>query len=165
MADSGKGAGVHDGACFCGSVKLQLRGEGVDPMFRAACHCSMCRLYHGAPFTVAIGFPITADSVGTDHVGPFHVTSGLEHVGHIDKIGKLTRWFCRKCGTPLLSYGVGYGFVDAQPYLYPTLPFDYDVHIWYKYRAMDVVDGKPKLADLPPALGGSGASEPEVRAK
>jgi len=38
-------AGVHNGACFCGAVKIEVHGE---PAMQGYCHCESCRSHTGA---------------------------------------------------------------------------------------------------------------------
>lgn len=37
---------VYEGACFCGSVKIEVSGE---PHAMGYCHCASCRSWSAAP--------------------------------------------------------------------------------------------------------------------
>ena len=39
-------AETHKGACYCGAVEIEVRGE---PLEMGYCHCENCRRYSAAP--------------------------------------------------------------------------------------------------------------------
>jgi len=79
---------VHKGACACGQVRFEARGE---PYRVGVCHCLTCRRVHGAPFNFYAVFPRDAVTV----TGDVTVFESSEH-------GR--RYNCASCRAPVYSH-------------------------------------------------------------
>ena len=80
-----------EGGCYCGAVRYKVEG---DPLFRGECHCRECQYISGGGpnFTEAFAEP------------GFEYTKGEPaKFAREDLDTPVTREFCGKCGTPLLS--------------------------------------------------------------
>ncbi|MGE0623739.1 MAG: GFA family protein [Pseudomonadales bacterium] len=77
---------IH-GGCFCGVVRYEI-DDGSYPV--ANCHCSMCRRTSGAPFVTWLVVPAAR----------FRYVQGTPR--SLRSSTKGTRWFCERCGTPLV---------------------------------------------------------------
>jgi hypothetical protein len=89
----------HKGACACGKVTFEARGE---PYRVGICHCLTCRKAHGAPFGFYVVFPVEAVSVTGEVLG-------------FASSGHARRYACASCGAPVHAH---YGRAD-ELYLYP----------------------------------------------
>jgi hypothetical protein len=83
------------GKCYCGDVHYEAKG---DPIFKVQCHCRECQyLSGGGPnFTIAMpedGFKYTQGE-------PRHFTRS-------DLDNAVTREFCPRCGTQILTRAAG----------------------------------------------------------
>jgi hypothetical protein len=139
---------THRGACFCGSVKIEVTGA---PLEMGYCHCSSCRSYSGAPVSAFALFK-------PEQV---RVEKGAEHLGRFNKSGISERTFCNKCGGHLLTHHPTLGLTDVRPPAFPTMAFRPVVHLNYSETVLPMRDGLPKLKDFPAAAGGSGIELPE----
>ena len=76
---------IH-GSCLCGTVRF-----GVDEPFERMthCHCSMCRKIHGTAFA-------TYAACAPEQV---HWLQGEDAVARFESSPRLTRSFCRHCGS------------------------------------------------------------------
>ena len=123
--------------CSCGKVSFEVIGP---PLFRAYCHCSICREFNGADHADVTVF--RADDVrGVDETGidfKFYKRPPLVHRGT-----------CRRCGgpaiekarippTPRLLIVPSGNFGDDASLPVPSM------HIFYGSRVADVDDGVPK---------------------
>ena len=77
------------GGCLCGAVRYRLASAPFDAGW---CHCRMCQLNSGSPAMVFVSVPS----------GDYRLDSGEEHVRRYASSDKAERWFCGRCGTPLL---------------------------------------------------------------
>jgi len=81
---------MYQGGCLCGAVRFEIHGEISHIVY---CHCSQCRKAQGSAFA-ANGF-VQADA--------FSITQGEEALtGYASSPGQ-TKYFCRICGSPILS--------------------------------------------------------------
>jgi hypothetical protein len=88
------------GRCLCGAVRIRL----VPPTdFVAHCHCSSCRLAHGAPL-------VTWTSVPKDR---FAFDSGEEKVTWYRSSDHVEWGFCSACGTSLLYRAIAAGHPES----------------------------------------------------
>lgn len=78
------------GKCLCDTVSYKIEGE-LGPVFN--CHCSKCRRWHGAAFR-------TRASIDTSQ---FTWLSGEDHISAYASSENVTKYFCRTCGSPLIS--------------------------------------------------------------
>ena len=75
------------GGCLCGAIRLELTAA---PVRTGVCHCLDCRKNHGALFRPFAIFPGEAVKV---HGEP----------AVFDSAPNVHRYFCGRCGSPLLS--------------------------------------------------------------
>lgn len=139
---------THKGACFCGAVEIEARGEPVEMGY---CHCDSCRRYNGAP--------VAAYTLWKEE--DVAVTRGAELLGGINRTGMSDRRFCTRCGGHLMTLHPGMGFTDVAAAALPGLAFRPSVHLNYAEAVLPIRDGLPKLRDFPAHVGGSGDLMPE----
>jgi hypothetical protein len=138
----------HAGSCFCGAVKLVVKGA---PEGMGYCHCSSCRSWSGGP--------VNAFSLWKPEA--VEIESGAEHIATFQKTPLSERKYCRKCGGHLLTNHPTLGLVDVFAATIPTLDFKPGVHVNYAETVLRMRDGLPKLKDFPAELGGSGEAVAE----
>ena len=137
---------VHKGRCFCGSVKVEVRGE---PAGQGFCHCESCRSHTGAPLRGFTLWPADAVTVLEGQLAGFN------------KSGFSDRQHCTVCGGQVLIDHPTIGLVDVHSSTIAEFPFQPSVHVNYQERVLRIHDGLPKLKDLPSEMGGSGESVSE----
>ncbi len=76
------------GRCLCGAVKFSASAK---PLFVAHCHCSYCRLAHGAAFVTWLGVPEEE----------FNFDAGKDALSWFASSKESQRGFCSQCGTTL----------------------------------------------------------------
>jgi hypothetical protein len=138
----------HAGSCFCGAVKLVVKGA---PEGMGYCHCSSCRSWSGGP--------VNAFSLWKPEA--VEIEAGAEHIATFQKTPLSERKYCRKCGGHLLTNHPTLGLVDVFAATIPTLEFKPGVHVNYAETVLRMRDGLPKLRDFPAELGGSGEAVAE----
>jgi hypothetical protein len=138
----------HAGSCFCGAVKLVIRGA---PEGMGYCHCSSCRSWSGGP--------VNAFSLWKPEA--VEIESGGEHIATFQKTPLSERKYCRECGGHLMTNHPTLGLVDVFAATIPTLEFKPGVHVNYAETVLRMRDGLPKLKDFPAELGGSGETVAE----
>jgi hypothetical protein len=139
---------THRGACFCGAVEIEVKGE---PAGMGYCHCASCRSWAAAPVNA---FTLWApDAV--------KVVAGAEHLASFSKTSFSERQYCSRCGGHVMTNHPPIGLVDVYAASLPTLKFVPGVHINYAQTVLPMRDGLPKLKDFPSELGGSGIAVPE----
>lgn len=139
---------VHKGECFCGQVKVEVRGS---PAAQGYCHCQSCRSMSGAPLR---GFTLwPQDAV--------QITSGEELLKGYSKTDFSDRRHCANCGGQVLIRHPSIGMTDVHSAMLPDLDFAPAVHVNYQETVLRIRDGLPKLKDFPAELGGSGETLPE----
>ena len=80
-----------EGGCYCGAIRYQSEGE---PLFKGQCHCRECQYISGGSVNVVMGMPEAT----------FRYTDGTaEGFTRSDLDSAVTREFCAKCGTHILS--------------------------------------------------------------
>lgn len=79
------------GGCRCGQVRYECDEM---PFFCSHCHCRDCQYASGGAYSTIVGVRTDAVSM-TGELGGYTVTS--------DAGNQLTRKFCTKCGTPILT--------------------------------------------------------------
>lgn len=83
------------GRCYCGDVRYEVSG---DPVLRLQCHCRECQYVSGGSPNVTIGMPAAT----------FRYTQGEPAAFTRDDLPQpVTREFCGRCGTQLLSKAPG----------------------------------------------------------
>ena len=139
---------IRHGACFCGSVELQVTGE---PAAAGYCHCDSCRHWSAGPVNAFTLWPPAAVAV----------TRGGELIGSYAKTpGSLRKW-CTRCGGHLLTEHPGLGLTDVYAAILPDLPYRPALHVHYQESVLPIADDLPKLRDMPAEMGGSGELLPE----
>ena len=136
-------AAVHEGQCFCGAVRLRVRGE---PAAMGYCHCESCRAWSAAPVN---GFTLWKPE-------QVEVVAGPEHIASYQKTPLSIRKSCRLCGGHLFTEHPQWGVTDVYAAVIPTLAFKPALHVNYQETKLRIRDGLPKLADMPAEMGGSG---------
>jgi hypothetical protein len=103
-----------DGGCLCGAVKFSAN---LPSKWCAHCHCSMCRITHGAGYVTWVGFE--------QHQVRF--TKGKTHVKWHESSPGAQRGFCKQCGSSMffrserwagelhIALGCINGAMDRQP--------------------------------------------------
>jgi hypothetical protein len=134
------------GGCFCGSVRLEIRGE---PKAQGYCHCRSCRSHSGAPVRGFTLWPKDAVSVTQGRLEGFN------------KTGFSNRQWCADCGGQVLIEHPTIGVVDVHSSTIPEFDFNPAIHVNYQEHVLPVRDGLPKLKDLPAEMGGSGEQAAE----
>ena len=139
---------VHKGECFCGQVKVEVRGS---PAAQGYCHCQSCRSMSGAPLR---GFTLWPQHA-------VQITSGEELLKGYSKTDFSDRRHCANCGGQVLIRHPSIGMTDVHSAMLPDLDFAPAVHVNYQETVLRIRDGLPKLKDFPAELGGSGETLPE----
>jgi len=134
---------THKGACFCGSVQIEVTGQ---PEAMGYCHCRSCRSWSAGP--------VNAFSLWKPDA--VRVVSGAENIATFKKTENSERQYCSKCGGHLMTNHPPFGLIDVYAATIPTLRFAPGVHVNYAETVLPMGDGLPKLKDFPAELGGSG---------
>jgi hypothetical protein len=134
---------THKGACFCGTVQIEVVGE---PVVMGYCHCRSCRSWSAAP--------VNAFSLWKPDA--VRVVSGAENIATFSKTKMSERQYCTKCGGHLMNNHPPIGLIDVYAATLPTLRFAPSVHVNYAETVLPMRDGLPKLKDFPAEFGGSG---------
>jgi len=79
------------GGCYCGAVRYESEG---DILAKGMCFCRECRHISGGGANVILGMPAA---------GFEYVTGEPSHFTRDNFEGSVTREFCGKCGTHLLT--------------------------------------------------------------
>lgn len=124
----------YRGACLCGRVRFALDGP---PMMSAFCHCSICRRWTGAAFSM-IGF-WHPERCSLESDGRLLERATSSH---------LTRFRCPECGTPIYN-AVRTERLVSNNFMLPLLDrLDEQnrptCHIYYADRIADVADDLPR---------------------
>ena len=124
----------YQGACHCGRVNFALEGA---PMMTACCHCSICRRWTGAAYSM-IGFWKPENC---------RLTSELPLLERATSAW-LTRFRCADCGTPLYN-AVRTERLTSNNFMLPLLGALDDLtrptcHIYYADRIVEMADGLPR---------------------
>lgn len=122
------------GQCLCGAVSFEVSGALSAP---TACHCAMCRRWHGA-----LGVYTTAP------VRDIRLT-GAEHVRWYRSGPDSERGFCQDCGSKLFWRKVGGSHLDIAPgCLEAPTGVKIDRHIWVTFKGdyYDIADDLPQYA-------------------
>ena len=111
------------GGCLCGAVRYRLASAPFDAGW---CHCRMCQLNSGSPAMAFAKVP-SEDVV---------VESGGEAIRRYTSSEIAERWFCDRCGTPLLvrdfagtTYDFSIATLDRPEAVAPECHFYYDSRI------------------------------------
>jgi len=138
----------YRGSCFCGAVEVEVRGE---PEAMGYCHCESCRHWSAGPINAFTLWKPEA----------VEIVRGADQLDSFEKTAQSVRRWCRTCGGHVLTEHPGLGLTDVYAALIPDLAFKPALHVHYQESVLHVVDGLPKLRDVPAELGGSGELLPE----
>jgi hypothetical protein len=139
---------TYPGACFCGAVQFVLTGQ---PLAMGFCHCESCRHWSAGPVNA---FTLWRPDA-------FEVTRGADQIGSYHKTAASLRKWCVRCGGHLYTEHPGLGVIDVYAAVIPQLRFEPHLHVHYQETVLRIVDGHPKMQDLPADMGGSGTELPE----
>ena len=81
---------MYQGGCLCGAARFEIHGAISNIVY---CHCSQCRRAQGSAFA-ANGVVAVAD---------FRLTRGEEVLTGYAVSADQTKYFCRRCGSPIYS--------------------------------------------------------------
>ncbi|RNF33919.1 GFA family protein [Paracoccus methylarcula] len=139
---------THKGACFCGSIEIEVSGT---PEGMGYCHCASCRAWSAGP--------VNAFSLWKpDGV---RITRGQDLLGEYASAPNSKRRFCRNCGGHLMTDHPEWGVTDVFAAVIPSLAFEPGLHVNYAETVLPMRDGLPKFRDFPAEIGGSGEQVPE----
>ena len=138
---------VH-GRCFCGVVEIMVSCE---PAAMGYCHCDSCRSWSASPVNAFTLW--RPESV--------RVTRGAELIGEFNKTPRSFRKWCKLCGGHLFTEHPTWGVIDVYAATIPEFPFRAGLHVNYQETKLRMLDGLPKMRDMPAEMGGSGITLPE----
>lgn len=81
---------MYHGSCLCGDVQFEISGAIQDIV---CCHCSECRRAQGSAFATN-GNVLSED---------FKFISGENQLNVYPASENLKKYFCKKCGSPVMS--------------------------------------------------------------
>jgi len=81
---------MYTGHCLCNTVQFEIHDEIRDIIY---CHCSLCRRAQGSAFA-------TNGIVRTE---AFKLVTGEDNLSSYESSPGQTRYFCKSCGSPMLS--------------------------------------------------------------
>ena len=136
---------TYRGACFCGAVQFTVAGE---PAAMGYCHCESCRHWAAAPVNAFTLWKPEA----------VKVTRGADNIGTYNKTPRSHRKWCKSCGGHLYTEHPMWGLVDVYAAVIPDFPYQAGVHVNYQETRLHIMDGLPKMKDLPKEMGGSGVT-------
>ncbi len=116
-------ASIYRGSCLCGQVSFEASGFSDKA---AACHCTMCRKFHGAAFGTLV------------EAMQFKWVSGEGLLQDYKADNGTVRTFCRNCGSSLgfRSEGAGFdAFEVAIACFDDDIPVKIDAHIYTANKA------------------------------
>jgi len=114
---------AYRGSCLCGQVTFEAGGFSDKA---AACHCTMCRKFHGAAFGSLVD------------VDEFSWLSGEQLLRDYRANNGTVRTFCGECGASLGFRSSGAGmdnFEVAIACFDEEIPVVLDAHIYTNYKA------------------------------
>lgn len=131
---------LMQGMCLCESVKYEIIGS-LGPVYN--CHCSKCRRWHGSAFR-------TRASINK---AQFNWVSGSENLTAYKSSENVTKFFCKICGSPLIStyknkpevLGVPLGGIDG------ISEVNIEAHIFVASKAAwhKITDSVPQFESWP----------------
>ena len=131
------------GGCYCGDVRYEADGEAL---MKVQCHCRECQHISGGGANLIVGVAGTSFSYSKGEPAQF---------SRDDIEGAVTREFCGRCGTPILSrvpQNPGAVFVKVGSMDQPE-DFggpDVAIHTDDKYDFHVIGDGVAQFGKLPP---------------
>jgi len=113
----------YKGSCLCGQVTFDVTGFSKEA---AACHCTMCRKFHGAAFGTLVGVEDLRWLSGSELLQDYPGTNGT------------VRTFCSNCGSSLafLCSGADSDKLELAISCFDEdIPVAIDAHIYTRYKA------------------------------
>jgi len=128
------------GKCLCESVEYEISGV-LGPIYN--CHCSKCRRWHASAFR-------TRASVNKNQ---FHWLKGEENLSFYKSSDYITKYFCKTCGSPLIStydnkpdiYGIPLGGIEG----IDDLKIEAHIFVGSKASWFQITDGIPQFEEWP----------------
>lgn len=114
---------IYKGSCLCGQVTFEASEFSQKA---AACHCTMCRKFHGAPFAVLV------------QVGYFQYLTGADSIREFTGSNETVRTFCERCGSSIGFRAAGAcenEFEVAVACFDEEIPVKIDAHVFTAYKA------------------------------
>jgi hypothetical protein len=139
---------VYKGSCFCGAVQFTVSGE---PAGMGYCHCESCRSWSASPVNAFTLWKPEA----------VRVTQGADQIGTYNKTPHSYRKWCKGCGGHVFTEHPGMGLTDVYAAAIRDFPYQAGIHVHYDETKLRIMDGLPKMKDVPMELGGSGISVAE----
>jgi hypothetical protein len=122
------------GQCLCGAVRFTVASEMSIPN---ACHCIMCRRWHGAWGVYSSAELAEIALTGTEHIAWYRSSADIE------------RGFCRHCGSKLFWRGMDDADLDIAVGAF-EIPTGLKIgkHIWVAFKGdyYDIEDDLPQYA-------------------
>lgn len=84
---------MYRGGCLCGAVHFEISGGLRNIVY---CHCSLCRKSQGSAFAAN----------GIVELKDFNIRSGETELTGFESPPGQTKYFCRRCGSPIMSKNV-----------------------------------------------------------
>ena len=84
---------MYKGGCLCGAIRFEITGGIRNIIY---CHCSRCRKAQGSAFATN----------GIVESKDFKILSGEKELTGFGSSPGQTKYFCRHCGSPILSKSV-----------------------------------------------------------
>ena len=141
---------THSGKCYCGNVKVTVKGE---PVVAGYCHCNSCRKWHSAPINAWAAWVQDDVLIEGEIIASAHNSESA-------------RISCANCGGNVANGKPTKGLMVVYPMTLTEsdLKFEPAFHIFHEERVIDMADGLPKFVDAPKEAGFSGVldQEPEV---
>jgi len=78
------------GKCLCEAISYEIKGK-PGPVFN--CHCLKCRRWHGSAFRTRASIDISQ----------FKWLCGEENLSKYESSDNVTKFFCKSCGSSLIS--------------------------------------------------------------
>ena len=139
---------TYKGSCFCGAVQFTVSGE---PAGMGYCHCESCRSWSAGPVNAFTLWKPEA----------VQITSGGNNIGAYYKTARSHRKWCKICGGHLFTEHPQWNLIDVYAAVIPGFPYQASLHVNYQETKLRILDGLPKMKDLPKEMGGSGVSVAE----
>lgn len=138
--DERKKMSLMKGACLCEQVRYEIIGS-LGPIYN--CHCSKCRRWHGSAFR-------TRASINSSQ---FKWVSGSENLSSYKSSENVTKFFCRTCGSPLIStyqnkpevLGVPLGGIEG----IPEVTIEANIFVGSKASWYEITDSAPQFESWP----------------
>ena len=128
------------GKCLCEAIQYRISGD-LGPVYN--CHCSKCRRWHGAAFR-------TRASIKRSQ---FAWITGEDHLSEYKSSPTTTKFFCKICGSNLIStydhysevIGIPLGGLEQDPGSRPVA----NIFVSSKAPWYDLNDQLPQYSEWP----------------